>query len=383
MKKVDPETKIDLAVVSPEVNREDVEEVVIDKTLRPHKLKEVIGREKVKKRLEILIAAAKKRKEPVDHVLLYGPPGLGKTMFANVVANEIGHRIYITSGPAIGSKGDLASLLTGLEENDVLFIDEIHRLRREVEEFLYPALEEFRLDLTIGKGPSAKVIRLDLAPFTLVGATTRVGLLSGPLRDRFGLVQRLEFYDEKELVDILLRAAKMLELELEPKAAEVIAKRSRGTARVALRLLRRARDYADVNGDEEGLMMCGKDSPEGLGDSGRGAKGRGGDEKSRGSSNVRQTGKPVLTEAIAEKAMEIDEIDPLGLDPLGREILTVLIKHYRGGPVGIETLAAAISEEVDTLTDVYEPFLLKSGLIKRTPRGRIATERAYSHLGLV
>jgi len=352
--KITKKAKKDLAMVNPVVNKEDVEEVVIDKTLRPHKMKEVIGRKKIKERLGILLAAAKKRKEPVDHVLFYGPPGLGKTMFANVIANEIGHRIYVTSGPAIGSKGDLASLLTGLEEMDVLFIDEIHRLRREVEEFLYPALEEYRLDLTIGKGPSAKVIRLELAPFTLIGATTRVGLLSGPLRDRFGMVQRLDFYDENELIEIVERAAKMLKLKLEPPAAQIIACRSRGTARVALRLLRRARDYAEVNGERDAKK-----------------EGKGSGASSR------------ITPEVAQKAMDLDDIDVLGLDPLGREILLVLIKHYRGGPVGIETLAAAVSEEVDTLTDVYEPFLLKSGLLKRTPRGRVATERAYKHLGLV
>lgn len=339
--------KEDLAMVDPEVNKEDVEEVVIDKTLRPHKMSEVIGRKKVKERLAILLAAAKKRKEPVDHVLFYGPPGLGKTMFANVIANEIGRRIYITSGPAIGTKSDLASLLTGLEERDVIFIDEIHRLRREVEEFLYPALEEYRLDLTIGKGPSAKVIRLDLAPFTLVGATTRVGLLSGPLRDRFGMVQRLDFYSKDELIEILGRAAKMLKLSISPEAAEIIACRSRGTARVALRLLRRARDYAEVNGGKTGASTS------------------------------------TISAEVAQKAMDLDDIDILGLDPLGREIITILIKHFRGGPVGIETLAAAVSEEVDTLTDVYEPFLLKAGLLKRTPRGRVATESAYKHLGLV
>jgi len=369
--------KKDLAMVNPVVNREDVEEVVIDKTLRPHTMKEVIGREKVKERLGILLAAAKKRKEPVDHVLFYGPPGLGKTMFANVIANEIGRRIYITSGPAIGSKGDLASLLTGLEEMDVLFIDEIHRLRREVEEFLYPALEEYRLDLTIGKGPSAKVIRLDLAPFTLIGATTRVGLLSGPLRDRFGMVQRLDFYNENELIEIVERAAKMLKLKLDPAAARIIACRSRGTARVALRLLRRARDYAEVYGERDAnevKKLWGKvKKPE---------KKRDAREKDV-AVTVKGLENRTITAEIAQKAMDLDDIDVLGLDPLGREILAVLIKHFKGGPVGIETLAAAVSEEVDTLTDVYEPFLLKSGLLKRTPRGRVATERAYKHLGLL
>lgn len=327
-------------LVDPKVDLKDEEEVVLDKTLRPSRMSDVVGREKEKCRVNILVGAAKKRKEPVDHVLFYGPPGLGKTMLAHVIANEVGTRIYVTSGPAVGSKGDLASLLTTLEARDVLFIDEIHRLRREVEEFLYPALEEFRLDLSVGKGPSAKVIRLDLAPFTLVGATTRIGLLSSPLRDRFGLVQRLDFYSEEELIDIVLRGAEVLGVEINRVGAKEVAKRSRGTARVSLRLLRRVRDYADVH-------------------------------------NIKK-----VDNEVVEKAMEIDEIDEIGLDPLGRKILEVLIKHFLGGPVGIETLAAAVSEEVDTLTDVYEPFLLQQGLLKRTFRGRVATPKAYQHLKL-
>lgn len=327
--------------VSLQLNNSDEEEVLLDKTLRPRTIDDVVGREDIKKKLKILIDAAKERKEAVEHIIFYGPHGLGKTMFAHVVANEIGGRIYVTSGPAISSKGDLASILTNLEQFDVLFIDEIHRLRREIEEFLYPAMEEYKLDLTIGKGPSAKVIRLDLAPFTLIGATTRIGLLSGPLRDRFGFIQRLDFYSVKDLKEIVLRAAKKLGIQIDDEGSEEIARRSRGAARVALRLLRRVRDYAQV-------------------------------KKRR-----------AIDLITAKEALSLNDIDELGFDPLDRKLIETIIKNFQGGPVGVATLAAAVSEDVGTISEVYEPYLIRCGFIKRTPRGRVATEKAFKYLGFI
>jgi len=329
------------SIVSSGLNKKDEEEVIMDKTLRPKRLDEIVGRENIKKKLKILIQAAKERNEAVEHIIFYGPHGLGKTMFAHVIANEIGKKIYVTSGPAITNKAEIASILTNLEKFDVLFIDEIHRLRKEIEEFLYPAMEEYKLDLTIGKGPSAKVIRLDLAPFTLIGATTRIGLLSGPLRDRFGVIQRLDFYSQEELKEIVLRASKKIEVKITESGAAEVAKRSRGTARIALRLLRRVRDYSQVNGRE------------------------------------------VIDLNTVKEALTLNDIDEEGLDPLDRKLLTILVKNFKGGPVGIETLSAAVAEDVETICDVYEPYLLQSGFIKRIPRGRVATEKAFKYIGVI
>lgn len=308
--------------------------------LRPRRLSEYIGQETLKRNLGIYIAAAKQRGEPLDHVLLYGPPGLGKTTMASIIAAEMDVPLRITSGPAIERPGDLAALLTNLEQGDVLFIDEIHRLSRSVEEILYPALEDFALDILIGKGPGAKSVRIDLPPFTLVGATTRAGALAAPLRDRFGVVNRLEYYQTEEICEIIQRAAALLEIDMEPTGAVEIAKRSRGTPRIANRLLKRVRDFAQVEGDG------------------------------------------VITQAIADRALRIMEVDEYGLDAIDRKVLEVIITQFAGGPVGIDTIAAAVSEETGTIEDVYEPYLMQHGFLNRTPRGRMATRLAYTHLGI-
>lgn len=321
-------------------NLQDNEEEHQELSLRPKNLNEYIGQTKVKENMKVYIEAAKKRGEPLDHVLLYGPPGLGKTTLANIIAVEMNSNIRITSGPAIEKPGDLAALLTNLAPNDVLFIDEIHRLNRSVEEILYPALEDYNLDIIIGKGPSARSIRLDLPKFTLVGATTRAGSLTTPLRDRFGIVNRLELYDESELKTIVKRSADIMEIKINEEGALEIAKRSRGTPRIANRLLKRVRDYASVLGDGN------------------------------------------ITKKIADISLQKLEIDAMGLDNIDRKILESIILNYAGGPVGIETLSSTIGEEVETIEDVYEPYLMQKGFIGRTPRGRIVLPKAYEHLGI-
>ena len=309
-------------------------------SLRPHKLSEYIGQDKAENNLSIFIQAAMKRGEALDHVLLYGPPGLGKTTLAGIIANEMGVNFRQTSGPAIERQGDLAALLTNLQEHDVLFIDEIHRLSRSVEEVLYSAMEDFALDIIIGKGPSARSIRLDIAPFTLIGATTKAGSLAAPLRDRFGIISRLEYYTPEALITIIKRAAEILNIPIEDRGALEIAKRSRGTPRIANRLLKRVRDVAQFEGNG------------------------------------------IITDAIADKALQMLEVDKAGLDHTDRRMLSTMIKKFAGGPVGLDTLAAAISESTDTIEDVYEPFLLQLGFINRTPRGRVVTRAGYEHLGI-
>ena len=317
-----------------------MEDAENDISLRPKWIDEYIGQDKVKRKLNIFIRAAKERREPLDHVLLYGPPGLGKTTLANIIANEMGVNIRVTSGPAIERPGDLASILTNLAEDDVLFIDEIHRLNRSVEEILYPAMEDFALDIIIGKGPSARSVRLDLSKFTLIGATTRAGLLTSPLRDRFGVILNLDLYDMEDLMKIIERSAGILNIKIESKGALEIAKRSRGTPRIANRLLKRVRDYAQVV--EDGI----------------------------------------ITEEVAKSALKMLEIDELGLDNVDKKIILTMIENFCGGPVGLDTISAATGEEKTTIEDVYEPYLLQIGFINRTPRGRIVTKKAYAHFNI-
>jgi Holliday junction DNA helicase RuvB len=325
-------------LVSPDMSEE---EEIIEGNLRPHRLAEYIGQEKIKENLSILLEAARRRKESVDHVLLYGPPGLGKTTLCNIIAAEMGVNLRTTSGPAIEHAGDLASILTGLQQSEVLFIDEIHRLARPVEERLYSAMEDFALDVMIGKGPSAKSLRLSLPPFTVVGATTRVGSLTAPLRDRFGAIYRMEYYDLESLRKIVKRSARILKIPADAEGIEEIGKRARGTPRIVNRLLKRVRDYAQVKADG------------------------------------------VITQEVAKSALDALEIDEIGLDQTDRNMLETIIKKFNGGPVGLDTLAASTSEDTETIEDVYEPYLLQLGFIARTPRGRIAMRAAYEHLGLI
>ncbi len=324
-------------IINTEFAREDMG---IENHLRPKTLDEYIGQQKAKDMLRVYIDAAKSRGESLDHVLFYGPPGLGKTTLAGILANEMGSDLKITAGPAIEKPGEMAAILNNLKDGDILFVDEIHRLNRQVEEVLYPAMEDYAIDIVIGKGASARSIRLDLPHFTLVGATTRAGLLTAPLRDRFGVVHHLEFYTEDELLAIILRSARVLKVEIEEEGARQIASRSRGTPRLANRFLKRVRDFAQVRYDG------------------------------------------VITEKVASDALDLLDVDRLGLDATDRRILLTMMEKFGGGPVGLETLAAALSEDVGTLEDVYEPYLLKNGFINRTPRGRMATELAYHHLGL-
>jgi Holliday junction DNA helicase RuvB len=316
------------------------EDAKIEGSLRPQKLTDYIGQSKIKENLTIYIEAARQRKDPLDHVLFYGPPGLGKTTLAGIIANEMGVNMKVTSGPAIEKPGEMAAILNNLQEGDLLFVDEIHRLNRQVEEVLYPAMEDYAIDIMIGKGQAARSIRLDLPKFTLVGATTRAGLLTAPLRDRFGIIHRLEFYSPEELSHIIMHSAKILNAPVELAGAREMARRSRGTPRLANRILKRVRDFAQVKYDG------------------------------------------IITEDIAVTALDLMDVDPMGLDHIDRNILLTMIRKFSGGPVGLDTLAAAIGEDPGTIEDVYEPYLLKNGFINRTPRGRVVTDFAYRHLGL-
>lgn len=324
-------------LINTEISTEDME---IENHLRPKTLDDYVGQAKAKENLRVFIEAAKLRKEPLDHVLFYGPPGLGKTTLSAIIANEMGVNLKITSGPAIEKQGEMAAILSGLSDGDVLFVDEIHRLNRQVEEILYPAMEDFALDIVIGKGQGAKSIRLDLPKFTLIGATTRAGLLTAPLRDRFGVVHKLEFYTVEELTTIVKRSAKVLKVDIDEDGAVEIARRSRGTPRLANRILKRVRDYAQIKFDG------------------------------------------VITKEVADYALDLLDIDKSGLDHMDRNILETLIYKFSGGPVGLDTIAAALGEDAGTLEDVYEPYLVKNGFINRTPRGRVATETAYNHFGI-
>ena len=324
-------------VISTQLQDEDIK---IETNLRPQTLDEYIGQKKTKEKLKVYIEAAKQREEPLDHVLFYGPPGLGKTTLAGIIANEMGTHIKITSGPAIGKPGEMAAILSNLQAGDVLFVDEIHRLNRQVEEVLYPAMEDYVIDIMIGKGATARSIRLDLPKFTLVGATTRAGLLSAPLRDRFGVVHHLEFYNVEELKTIIVHSAKKLEVKIDEEGAIELARRSRGTPRLANRLLKRVRDFAQVQYNGE------------------------------------------ITKEVASFALDLLEVDKMGLDQNDRNILLTIIEKFQGGPVGLDTLAAAIGEDAGTIEDVYEPYLVKNGFINRTPKGRVATEFAYHHFGI-
>jgi Holliday junction DNA helicase RuvB len=318
----------------------DIVEENFERALRPKKLDEYVGQEKIREQLEIFIDAARKRNEALDHVLLFGPPGLGKTTLANIIAKEMGVNLRQTSGPVLEKTGDLAALLSNLEENDVLFIDEIHRLSPVIEEILYPAMEDYRLDIMIGEGPSARSVKLELPPFTLIGATTRAGMLTNPLRDRFGIVSRLEFYTKQELTKIVIRSANLLEVKIDKEGANEIANRSRGTPRIANRLLRRVRDFAEV--------------------------------KSEG----------IVDKTIADAALKMLDVDLIGLDLMDRSFLLAIIEKFSGGPVGLDNIAAAIGEEKETIEDVIEPYLIQQGYLMRTPRGRLATPKTYQHFGL-
>ena len=324
-------------IITTDITEEDR---TLETGLRPQRLEEYIGQQKVRELLNVFMEAAKMRKEPLDHVLFYGPPGLGKTTLAGIIANEMGSHLKITSGPAIEKPGEMAAILNSLSEGDVLFVDEIHRLNRQVEEVLYPAMEDFAIDIMIGKGPTARSVRLNLPHFTMVGATTRAGMLTAPLRDRFGLVTRLEYYTPEELQQIILRSAQVLKVEIDSRGAAEIARRSRGTPRLANRFLKRVRDFAQVRYDG------------------------------------------MITEEVAVTALDLLAVDTLGLDQNDRNILLTIIEKFDGGPVGLDTLAAAIGEDSGTMEDVYEPYLIMNGLLNRTPRGRIATSAAYRHLGL-
>lgn len=324
-------------IITTDITEEDR---TLETGLRPQRLEEYIGQQKVRELLNVFMEAAKMRKEPLDHVLFYGPPGLGKTTLAGIIANEMGSHLKITSGPAIEKPGEMAAILNSLSEGDVLFVDEIHRLNRQVEEVLYPAMEDFAIDIMIGKGPTARSVRLNLPHFTMVGATTRAGMLTAPLRDRFGLVTRLEYYTPEELQQIILRSAQVLKVEIDSRGAAEIARRSRGTPRLANRFLKRVRDFAQVRYDG------------------------------------------MITEEVAVTALDLLAVDTLGLDQNDRNILLTIIEKFDGGPVGLDTLAAAIGEDSGTMEDVYEPYLIQNGLLNRTPRGRIATSAAYRHLGL-